>query len=459
MSAGKVAVVGAGLAGLAAASELRARGFEVIVLEARERIGGRVWTVREGFAYGQHAEAGADLIDEGQDTIIGLVRRLGLELVPILKQGFASYRLDDDGVRRVHRGASGWGELAHRLAPEIDAFRLAERRWEGPIARAIARRSVAQWLDEVGAGAGLRALATSLRGFFAADPEDMSLLQLVDELAQEGGAARGGLYRIRGGNDQLAAALARDVVVRTGCVVRAIRCRTRAGAGRTSSVVVETEDARGRRETLHADWCVVALPTSTLREVSLSPALPASQHEAIARLRYGAMAKANVQLERAFWRVRGRPRAYGSDMPHGAVWDANEEQRGRAGILTLLAGGRASRALRERIARGGFDVVREDLAWLGAHDARALHGHVACWERERWSRGAYAFFDPTFDPELRAWLRRPHARVVFAGEHTSDRWQGYMNGAIESGLRAAHELALLAADDARRSGRSARRRR
>ncbi|MEW6271741.1 MAG: FAD-dependent oxidoreductase, partial [Thermodesulfobacteriota bacterium] len=207
MSAGAVVVAGAGLAGLSAAWQLRARGFEVTVLEARERVGGRVWTVRDGFAGGQHAEAGADLVDEGQSAIIDLARSLGLELAPILKQGFASYRLGDDGERRLFRGGAGWGELARLLAPEVAAYRAAERRWDGPIARSIARRSVAEWLDEVRAGAGLRSLATSLRGFFCADPEDMSLLQLVDELAEEGGGARQGLYRVVGGNERVASRL------------------------------------------------------------------------------------------------------------------------------------------------------------------------------------------------------------------------------------------------------------
>jgi monoamine oxidase len=69
---------------------------------------------------------------------------------------------------------------------------------------------------------------------------------------------------------------------------------------------------------------------------------------------------------------------------------------------------------------------------------------MVTWERDPWARGGYAVFDPSFDPRLRAWLARPFERVLFAGEHTSDRWQGYMNGALESGLRAAAEVRALA---------------
>jgi len=428
-----VVVAGAGLAGLAAAWRLQSWGCDVTVLEARERIGGRVWTIRDGFAHGQHAEAGADMIDAGQATIRTLVHDLGLETVPILRDGFASYRLDEDGVRRIRRDVRGWQELARRLHDEIDAHRMAELRWQGPIARAIAQRSIATWLDDVGAGTALRSLATSLRGFFVADPDELSLLVLVDLLAQADGPGDGGLHRITGGNDQLPAALAAKLTVRLGHVVRAVRADG-------TRLRVAWEDANGTAGESFADHVVLALPATTLRAVEIKPALPERQREAIDSLRYGDATKGSLQLARAFWREEGRPRAVGSDMPHGAVWDANEEQGGPAGILTLLAGGRASDALSRRIADDGWDAVRDDLAWLGAGETRVAGAHVVRWEDEPWSRGGYAAFDAGFDPELRAWLARPHGRIVFAGEHTSERWQGYMNGAVESGLRAAHEI-------------------
>ena len=433
-----VLVAGAGLAGLAAAWQLRLWGCEVTVLEARDRIGGRVWTVRDGFAAGQHVEAGADLIDQGQDTILRLVQHFGLETVRILKGGFAAYRLDDQGRRRLTRSAGGWDEMERRLAGEIAAYRLADRRWAGPIAAAIARRSVAAWLDEIGAGPALRSVATSMRGFFVADPDQLSLLALVDQFSHDGSAPRGGLYRIRGGNDRLATALAADVPLRLGHVVRAVRQAAR-------KLRVGWQDALGRSGESSADFVVLALPATTVRDVVFAPALCDRQGTAIARLRYGAATKAALQFDRRFWRKAGRPSAVGSDLPHGAVWDANEEQRGPYGILTLLAGGRASAALARRLADDGADALRGDLAWLGAREAKVTGVHVARWDRDPWSRGGYAAFHPGFAPELRAWLRQPHGRIVFAGEHTSERWQGYMNGALESGLRAAHELAALAA--------------
>jgi len=146
-----VLVAGAGLAGLAAARDLSALGAHVTVIDARDRVGGRVWTIRDGFGEGQHAEAGGDMIDEAQNEIRDLCKEVGLKLTRILRGGFRFVRTDASGkLRIVSRDAYGtWERLAKCLGDEIRPYRLAEQRWDTPIATDLARRSVAQWLDEV----------------------------------------------------------------------------------------------------------------------------------------------------------------------------------------------------------------------------------------------------------------------------------------------------------------------
>jgi len=178
-----VVVAGAGLAGLAAAHDLLAMGADVTVLDARDRVGGRVLTVRDGFLERQHAEAGGDMIDEDQREIRGLATELGLKLTRILRGGFAYVR--QNGANRprvVQRDAGGgWALLVRRLEPVIRLYRLAEQRWDSPIAAQVARRSVAAWLDDTKADEELRATTLGLRGFLLADPEELSLIALVDQ--------------------------------------------------------------------------------------------------------------------------------------------------------------------------------------------------------------------------------------------------------------------------------------
>jgi len=305
----------------------------------------------------------------------------------------------------------------------------------------LGRQSVADWLKDSGADTNLSAGLRGLRGFFLADPEVLSLLQLVDQFASDEIPGEGRMYRLRDGNDALPAALAaglRGRIVLSAVVKRVVRRGTR--------LRVAIDD--GRLRELGADYLVMALPASTLKNVVVLPSLPEEQWRAITKLRYGPATRVLLQFDRRFWQRFGRPSAYGSDQEFGAVWDANEQQGGKAGILSLLAGGNAARDLRALIRRRGWPGLVRRLSWLG-RPARLLYATTVAWDRDPWARGGYAVFDPGFDPTLRSWLSRPAGPIVFAGEHTSDRGQGYMNGAIESGKRAAVEVATRAGLDYR----------
>jgi len=432
-----VLVAGAGLAGLTAAFDLLEMGATVTVVEARDRVGGRVWTIRDGFSDRQHAEAGGDMIDAAQKEIRDLASSLGLTLTRILRDGFGYVRPDKSGQPKIvaRSALRGWERLAGALSALIRQYRLAEQRWDSPIAADLARRSVSQWLDEQHADEELRATATGLRGFFLADPDELSLLALVDQFATSDQPGPGHLYRIDGGNDRLPAALAAKLGerVKLGAELVAVSVRGRA---------VHASVRHGRNvATLMSDYIVFALPASTLRRVPIVPALPPHQHQAISSLRYGRGTKTLLQFDRRFWRAPGRPRAFGSPLAYGALWEGNEEQAGRPGILTLLAGGGASDATQLTVERQGIERFASGLEWLGSDGAQLTASRQIVWQSDPFARGGYAFFDPSFDPSLREWLARPAGRLFFAGEHTSLRWQGYMNGAVESGRRAALEVA------------------
>jgi monoamine oxidase len=276
-------------------------------------------------------------------------------------------------------------------------------------------------------------MADALRGYFLADPEDLSVLPVVEQIANGGSPAQAEHSRIDGGSDRLVEALIRATPAQL-----LLRHRIRAVSQAADRVVVNVEDASGLAQEIEGECVVMTLPASTLREIEIRPALPEDQQHAIARLAYGRATKVLVQSADSLFGSR-RARAFATDTRLGAFWDASEEQPGPASIIAFMGGGSVSGALRDAAAGDGRDLL-SDLCWLGIRSPRITAVHIAQWEADPWARGGYAVLDPGFDPAWRPLLAQRAGRIVFAGEHTSERWQGFMNGAVESGQRAAREL-------------------
>ena len=429
----RVIVCGAGLAGLAAAHELARARVDVTVVEARDRLGGRTWTVRDGFAGGQHAELGGEFIDAEHQYMRALAAQFHLDLVPVLTRGF-THRFTPRG-RGIEVSRTGpWDSLREVLGPLIDQYAAVEGDVTAKPVEHIAERSLRQWLDDRGAGPELYAMARALRGFFLADPEELSILQPVELLADGQIPSRVRMFRIAGGVDRLVTALVRGTNARL-----MLRHDVKRIAQGPAGVVAHVVDGAGRLQELEADALIVTFPASVLRDVDVVPPLPAEQRHAIAAVRYGRATKLAVQTTCRALRDR-QAQAFATDTALGAFWDATDGQPSRThSMINFLAGGAASPDLQRRAVANAASVLRE-LCWLGLAGAEVTALRAATWEEDPYARGGYAFLDPGFRPAWRPLLSRPAGRLFFAGEHTSDDFQGYMEGAARSGMRAAAEV-------------------
>jgi monoamine oxidase len=437
----RVVVAGGGLAGLSAAHDLQRHGLQVHLFEARDRLGGRVHTVRD--ADGVHVEAGGEFIDRPHDAIRSLAAGLRLPLTRVLRAGFGLALHDGRRLDLLATAARPWRALERRLRPFVDAYRDGGASWDTATAAAIARRTVTALVLPDTTPAHVRAFIESLRGFYLAEPADLSGLVLLDQLLGGEPPGRTSAARIAGGNDRMIEALARGIRRRgridLGCIVRAVTQDAR-------GVRIAVTGAGGRQREVAADYVVVAMPPPHVVACRFDPPLPVRQRAALSALSMGAATKVSLRFDRPWWRRSGRPRGFGSNLPCGAVWEAAEEQR--AAVLTLLGGASASAPLAGASREAGR--ITAWLRWLGRpSDAGRLVGRAVSWERERWSRGGYAVFGPAFDPRDRRLLSAAHGRVLFAGEHASEHWQGFMNGAVESGQAAARDVAALASLDGR----------
>jgi monoamine oxidase len=429
-----VLVVGGGLAGLTAARGLIDRGADVHVIDARNRLGGRVWTIRDEGFDGLPLEAGGELIDGDHEEIRRLCGDLGLTLQQILREGFG-LALDLRGRVQLMKGQRQvWSDFKTSIEKETEAFGAAECDWSSSTAGIIGRHSLDALLRARRAPDEVRAMVQALRGFFLADPDQLSALVGVELAMHPVDPGHVSLWRIKGGNDRLVEKLA----ARKGLKV-SLRSEVKKIDQTASGVSVAAVDRGGKLSTLKADYAVVAAPAPIVRELEFTPGLPAAQRQALKALMPGPATKAHLLFDRSWWRKPGHPQAWGSNLDTGAVWEANGS---KPAVLTLLAGGRASQAFRALLEEGGPQRLVRRLAWLGEPEA-VRDFRSTTWELDKFARGGYAVFGPDFRPEWRVELSRAFGRVAFAGDHASRQWQGYMNGAVDSGARAARDIETM----------------
>jgi monoamine oxidase len=443
---GRVVVVGAGLAGLTAALALRSGGWEVVVLEARDRVGGRVHTLHGSFTEGLHVEAGGESIDDNHDQIQALARHYRLALAHRPADKLENAALYGRGTRTVLKVAAAadpatltgyvsFGTALIQLAGDLDPAHpeLAKQAelWDG---QSLQDFAATQMLD---AGAELL-VQSDYRGNYNAQLDQVSLLfvlqqSVVDEALPESGVES---MRIAAGNSALPEAMARDLgtAVRLHSPVTKIEqhpwgVRVRAGSG------------DGGADTVDAAHLVLAAPPPALRSVSFDPPLSSDVAAMIDELDLGHALKVSTQYDRRFWLSEGFSGFTISDLPFGVGWDATDSMPGgaeRPGVLTQFVTGDAARsgaALGDRARIASFQQ-QLDVVYPEGRPERSAIATTMAWADERYTGGGYAVYAPGQLTRFWPLLRQAHGAIWFAGEHT-ETLAGYMESAVRSGHRVA----------------------
>jgi monoamine oxidase len=404
----KLIVVGAGLSGLVAAGEVQKAGHEVVVLEARDRVGGRVFTVREGLLDGQYADVGAEMIYHGQEAILGLCAAQGLELTTEFSLGtdtpaiiFHGQRLSDDASR----------EIAEELRSGVR--RVPPGHYE----------TVAQWLRRARLSHDAELLLGAIAQGTPASP-----LRLADSQELNVELSWGKGYRkIRGGNDLLPRSLAPAVDVRLGQMVRLVSL--------DEGVTVETE-----RETFHGDRVLVTVPGPLVSELGFDPVLPPEKVRALLQLRYGNGTRLVAQYaDRDAVRSAIGLGCFTDQMP-GYVMEQTMQQPGNHIVISGLAAGDVEPAL--MTSEEALDAFDRTISAVVGKPLRRAFGYVKNWTGDPLTRAVVrAPMGDQRETVLPA-IREPvRGRLFFAGEHTDDRvGPGGMEGAIRSAHRVAKEI-------------------
>jgi len=432
----RIVVVGAGFAGLACAYELKSIGYDVTVIEARNRVGGRVLTFKD-FIPGRDVEGGAELIGSNHPHWVAYAKKFGLEFLDVSEEEDLDAPIvlggkviaGDEGAK-LWEGLEAGSSTLNSLAATVDA----EQPWKTPGAEALDKQTLRSWIESSGLAADVKAaLDANLSGDNGVPTSRLSLLSMLSQIRGGGLQAfweETEVYRCKGGNQQLAAKLSEglgDGRVVLGLAVKEIN------AGK-SPCVITCSDGR----TLECDDVVLAVPPTVWKKIRMSPDVGQRLAPTL-----GVNTKYLTHLKSKFWTKAGRSQYTLSDGDINWTWESTDAQTGDGPVgLTAFSGGDGAERVRTRDAAARDKAMAELFeAWFPGYAENLAGVRFMDWPGDPWAQGAYSAFAPGEITRIGPTLRAGVGNLHFAGEHCSFAFMGYMEGALHSGVSLARRLA------------------
>ena len=435
-------VVGAGLAGLSAARAAVAAGVEVLVVEARERVGGRV--LNEDIGDGNVVEVGAQWIGPTQDRLAALAAQLGVGTFPTYATGqnvieySGSLRRYTGAIPRINPLVLLDVERAQRRLDKLAKRVPLDAPWEAPNAARLDGQTAATWMRRnLATRPGRMLLELAIEAVWAAQPEDISLLHILFYIHSAGGLdmlfdTEGGAQQDRFvGGSQLVPIRVAEQLPEERLILGAPVRKLRHGS---HGVTVEAEGA-----TVRAKRAILAIAPTLAGRISYDPPLSGFRDQLTQRMPLGTVVKCMAIYDEPFWRNEGLSGQGTSDTGPAKLTFDNSPPDGSPGVLLGFLEGRRARELGRLGAQERRAAVVAGFARLfGARAARPDAYVERLWAEEEWSRGCYGCHMPTgtwtaYGPAL----REPVGSIHWAGAEYSTVWNGYMDGAVRSGELAA----------------------
>lgn len=443
----RIAIVGGGMAGLNTAYKLSKAGLTATIYEGSDRTGGRMFTATNLLADGLTTELGGEFIDSSHEEMLALMTEFGLERLDTLGPGSENLKPETYFINGRHythaQAARAFVPLAARILEDYDALGdVVDYKTEGG-GTAIDRMSIAAYLDKIEASGWMRELLevayvteygldigdqSALNFVFligTGDLEDASAMSLLGESDER--------YKVRGGNQRIVDELAKRVEsqIRRRHRLEAIRSR---GDGFT--LTFQTDGGAVDQD---ADVVVLAIPFTLLRDVKVDVQLPEIKSRVIRELGYGANAKVLVGFNSRPWQGRGYSGATYSDETFQLAWANSFLQAGEAGGLTLYSGGTPAIQAGQGTAEEAATRLLAGIERAYPGTVRARNGKVSRfhWPTFPWTKSSYSCYRPGQWTTLAGAESEPVGNLFFAGEHCSYDFQGYMNGAAQSGVDTA----------------------
>lgn len=437
----RIVIVGAGLAGLSAGLFLKDSKVRAAIYEGNQRVGGRVLTARNLLGEGITAELGAEFIDTSHTTMLELVKRFKLTLNDITapgERGLVELTLLFDGkIHTPDELEEAFRPFTAQIAKDAEVKGAEMVRLDRtPMSRYLAQIGIKGWLREM--------LEVAYIGEYGGDPSDQSALNLINTIGTDLNqpfwlyGESDERFRVLGGNSQVPEAMYAELKdqVHFGHMLESIRPNASGGyrltfrRGPGSSVDVE------------ADAVVMAIPFTMLRNVDVRVPMTAEKKRAIKELGYGTNVKLLGGFSKPAWRdVKHAGNGF-ADLPWQACWDNSRGQGKPAAGMTFFLGGKVGLRANQLNVKPFVDSAAAslDAVWPGMTAVRVDKQSRMYWPGEPFVRASYSMYRPGQWTRIRGQEAQPVGSIFFAGEHCSEENQGFMEGAAETGRKAAEAI-------------------
>ncbi|HEY3021085.1 MAG TPA: flavin monoamine oxidase family protein [Solirubrobacteraceae bacterium] len=450
-----VIVVGAGFAGLTAARELVNNGKSVLVVEARDRVGGRVWN--HDLGGGDVSERGGTFVGPTQDHILALAKAYGVDTFDTYNTGDNVYIRDGNRQTYSDTGPTGTAppdapmlaDLATVVTrlDDMSTHVPVDAPWQSDSAPDWDGQTLETWIKANSVNPDfMKLVRAATRPIFGAEPRELSLLFTLFYIASSGNEDNPGtfernfntrdgaqMWRLAGGSQTVAFRIAEQELKRRILLNRPVRRIVQDSAG--VRVICDGLELRGMR-------VIVAVPPALAGRIDYDPLLPFQRDQLTQRLGQGALTKVAAVYDKPFWRDKGlNGTSVSTDGLVSATFDDSPNRANPPGVVFGFVGGDKCRAYAQLSDGDRRDkVLREFAALFGDEALRPTAFFDTLWAAEQWSRGCPVGICPpglllAYGDQLRA----PQGRIHWAGTETSNYWNGYMDGAVRSGERAARE--------------------
>ena len=434
-AAGRVVVVGAGFSGLAAAYELSKAGYEVTVVEARNRVGGRVISFSD-LVPGKIVEGGAELIGSNHPAWQAYAKQFKLEFNDVGEEDLESPVIVDGKRITADQSEALWEEMEKAFNTIVtDAAKVdADEPWRASGAEALDKRTLADWIAKLDASplckSALRTMMMADNGVVTEWQSYLANLAMVKGGGLDKYWTESEVYRCKGGNQQLATKLVAAIGVPR--VLTRMPVRAIAVTDRLARVTL------GDGKVLEAEHVLLTAPPTVWNKIAIEPVLPASLAPQM-----GTNIKYLMALKSAVWRRSKLAPEMLSDGPVSLTWHGTDGQAGAGEALVAFSGGPAADVCREWTAaqRDRNYLAELNKVYRGI-TASFIRARFMDWPSDPWAKASYSFPAPGQVTSQGPTLRQGIGRLHFAGEYTSYAFMGYMEGALNSGAAAARRIAV-----------------